>query len=292
MGCADLHSYLEAFVDDELSAERTLEIQSHLRHCASCSAEVELSRAVVRTTRKAQEQVCLCPDFEARLRGTLAAECKKLDESEHGHPLTWRTIVPLTAAAAAVLSLGFVASQKSALFKQSAGPSQPQLAQVSAGDNLVDFLVQHHTRGSGPQFRDESAVDRMEPELGFPVHPPNLDQYGARFVGANLVHSNRGNVASLHYVLGSRRFTLYVYNPIQMPVRAIPVLRPTVVGNDAVFVGTHLGYSLAACEKEGLGYAVAADLSDEESAELVAGVKRWSAAPRSRLASASAQPGP
>jgi len=275
MSCEELRSYLEAFVDDELSPERTLDVQAHLRHCSACQAEVELSRAIARTTRHAAADVCMCPDFEARLRGSLAAECKKLEsEQQHAHarPLGWKTIAPLSAAAAAVLSLGFLASQKSALFNSN--PPSVAVKQASTAENLVDLLVQHHTRSGNPELMDSNAFNRMEPELGFPVHPPNLDRYGARFLGASMVRIDQNQAASLHYSLNGRRFTLYVYNPDQMPLRAVRALHPTVVGNDAVFVGKRSGYSVATCEKEGIGYAVAADLTDRESAELVAAVDR------------------
>ena len=272
MSCDEFRSYLEAFVDDELSPERTLDLQGHLRHCSQCQAEVELSRAIARTARSYAVETSLCPDFEARLRGTLAAECRKLEDEHRPRPLGWRSIAPLSAAAAAVLALGFMASEKSALFDSH---TPTPVKQASTAENLVDLLVQHHTRsGASGQLMDSVAVNRMEPELGFPVHAPNLDRYGARFLGASLVHVDQAQAASLHYSLNGRRFTLYVYDPDLLPLRAIRALHPTVVGNHAVFVGKRSGYSVATCEKEGIGYAVAADLSDRESAELVAAVDR------------------
>jgi hypothetical protein len=47
-------------------------------------------------------------------------------------------------------------------------------------------------------------------------------------------------------------------------------LKPRVVRDRPVFVGTRRGYSIAATEKRGVGYAVATDLNTMESAELVA----------------------
>jgi len=46
-----------------------------------------------------------------------------------------------------------------------------------------------------------------------------------------------------------------------------------VVRNLPVYVGSRRGYSIAALEKRGVGYAVATDLDDRESAELVASIQ-------------------
>ena len=55
------------------------------------------------------------------------------------------------------------------------------------------------------------------------------------------------------------------------PLRA--TLEPRVVRNLPVYVGSRRGYSIAALEKRGVGYAVATDLNDRESAELVASIQ-------------------
>jgi len=44
------------------------------------------------------------------------------------------------------------------------------------------------------------------------------------------------------------------------------------VRNESVYVGNRRGVSIAATEHRGVGYAVATDLNDDESAELVAAV--------------------
>ena len=52
------------------------------------------------------------------------------------------------------------------------------------------------------------------------------------------------------------------------PLRAR--LEPRVVRDMAVYVGTRRGYSIAAAEQRGVGYAAATDLDDAETAELIA----------------------
>lgn len=285
MSCKEFVPYLEAYVDDELSPERMLEVGEHLKSCSSCRTEVELSRELARTTRASCIDVELQPDFAARLQLALHTECRRQEARSLSASFGRKTLLPLSAAAVAALTFGVLVSQKSALFSPErlvadAGSPNALQAGNSPGfgqstDHLVDLLLQYHTRAPAPDVTDSGSVMHLEPQLGFPVRTPNFDRYGARFLGANLIHFNRSHAASLHYSLNGRRVTLYMYNPEELPLRAIRALHPTVVGDRAVFVGQRNGYSIATCEREGVGYAVAADLSDRESAELVAAVDRW-----------------
>jgi hypothetical protein len=43
-----------------------------------------------------------------------------------------------------------------------------------------------------------------------------------------------------------------------------------LVGDEAVYVGKRRGYSIGATDHRGVGYAVASDLNDAETAEIVA----------------------
>lgn len=264
MTCDDIQPYLDAFIDDELSPERTLDVKRHLRQCSACLTEVQAVEAMVTATRTSVNEAPMCPDFRSRLEQCLAEERKRQEHGVWHHPLGYRVILPVAAAAAMALGYGWY---------QQSGPGQTGQPVIASSDtNLVDLLVNHHTRPPTPSVTDTSSVTRLEPKLGFPVHAPNLERYGARFVGASLVSVNGAAAALLHYDIRGRRLTFYVYNPEELPLRAIRALHPRVVGNQAVFVGHRRGYSIATCERQGVGYALAADLSDEESAKLVAAV--------------------
>lgn len=264
MNCEELRPYIDAFIDDELSPERTLDVRRHLRDCKPCLTEVQAVEAVVSATRTSVNEVPMCPEFRSRLGQCLAEERKKQEHGGRYHPLGYRVVLPIAAAAAMALGYGWY---------QQSGPGQSDSAILARSDSsLVDLLVKHHTKPPDPAVTDTSSVTRLETKLGFPVRAPNLERYGARFVGASLVRVNNTHAALLHYAIKGRRLTFYVYNPEEFPLRAMRALHPRVVGNQAVFVGHRRGYSIATCERHGVGYAVAADLSDEESAQLVAAV--------------------
>lgn len=271
MNCQEIRPYLEAFSDQELSPERTLDVERHVAQCESCQAEVEMSRTLAIVTRSAVSEVPCCPDFQARLCRSLAEERRRQEAPAvpAPRPLTWRTISPIAAAAAMALLFG--AAQR----QGSDGVTRPLIA--STENQLMDVLLRHHSAPPPtPALSALDLVQRMEPRLGFPVHPPNLERYGARFVGASLVNVDQTPAASLHYSMtNGRRLTFYVYDPEKLPLRAaVRTLHPRVVQNQAVFVGHRRGYSIATCERHGVGYAVTTELGDAESAELVAALDR------------------
>lgn len=261
MNCAEVRPYLQAFVDQELSPERSIDVERHLVSCSECGAEVELTRSLCRATRRSVGAVSMCPEFQSRLSACLAEE-RKRQENSSGTPLSFWVIAPLAAAAGVALFIGVVQNRQS---------SDGAVARAS-NDQLVDLLVEHHTHPEEPEARDASAVAHLEPALGFPVYAPNLDRFGARFEGANLVPLSHTRMAKLRYNIGGRRVTLYMYDPEEVPLRAQRGLEPSVVGSRAIFIGNRRGYSIATCEQKGVGYAVTGDLSHEESAELIAAV--------------------
>lgn len=265
-GCNEVRPYLEAFADQELPTDRLLDVERHLHQCEDCRSEVELSHHLAAVTRSAVEDVPVCPAFQARLCTALKAERRRQEHQGLLRPLPFKAVLPLAAAAAATLYVGYRYSQE-----------KPGSASFAAADTvLVDTLLKHHTTHVQPASAGGAAeLAALEPTLGFPVRPPNLDRYGARFVGASLLDVNNVHAASLHYSLADgRRVTFYVYDPEQLPLRGLRTLHPRVIGDRAVFVGQRRGYSLATCERQGIGYAVAGDVPDDKSAELVLAAER------------------
>jgi anti-sigma factor RsiW len=117
---------------------------------------------------------------------------------------------------------------------------------------------------------EPSLVRRIEPEVGLNLEPPSLQQYGAQWQGARVVSFKNQRAALMRYNLGGHRISLYVYDSVRMPLRSSLEVR--VVGNAPVYVGARRGYSIAAVERRGVGYALMTDLDDRESAELVASI--------------------
>jgi anti-sigma factor RsiW len=297
--CHEIRPYLEAFVDDELSTDNCLRVREHLGGCHRCSEEVELTGALKRSLREAVlEEARPSAAFMERLSGVIAEERRRAEQSLP-QVLPWRRrAVPMAAAAAVVLAWGLSDGQwlklpwlgglGGSLSSLSAGASEGAASASSAmasgtsphqqasflvnPQNIIDQLVHYHQAPTEPEVTDRSALLRLEPQVGVPMRVPELQQYGARFLGASVVPVERHRAASLRYNLGDHRVTVYVFNPQVVSVRALQELQPRVVGDRAVFVGMRHGYSIAAIEQRGVGYMIATDLDDRESVELLASI--------------------
>ncbi len=290
--CLAAASYLEAFVDGELPPEKLAEIQTHLACCPTCTARVSFERAV-RVSTQCAVRTADVPSvaFRDRIARMIEAERERAlsgtaegsaPESSAADPsaddasgiMPWRTILTLAAAAALVVWGGWRSVSESQLAAELPGQAQTSQASLSTStatlDQLIDQFVEYHSRPHTPQITEPSQVTTLEPEVGLPVRLlPTLQEYGARWQGGGIIWVKRDqSAASLQYNLDGHRITVYVYNSSRFPLRAR--LEPRVVRNVPVFVGTRRGYSIAATELSGVGYALATDLGDAESAELVA----------------------
>jgi len=281
--CRRAAPLLEPFGDGELAADKVAEVETHIADCACCRETLELNQSLKMSLRRAAHADAEpTTDFAERVARALSAErerqearAARREAQDRGRPLAWRFIVPVAAAAGATLVWGALEQQ---------GKSANDDARVSVNmatstpgvtaslDQMVDELVSHHATSKDPDVVEPSLVNKLEPEVGVPVRVPSLQQYGLRWEGASVVPVRQLNhrAASLRYSFDGHRVTLYVYNSAQFPLRA--TLEPRVVRNMPVYVGSRRGYSIAAVEKRGVGYAVATDLDDRESAELVASI--------------------
>jgi anti-sigma factor RsiW len=271
MKCCEARAYLEAYADAELCTERALDVEAHLSDCRACQTELAFSKTVCSLTRSACTKDECSPDFKARLASVVHEESSRREQHRlTGLPLSWSAITPLAAAAAAAFWFNYSTNNKPGSFLANRAEIKTDVMNAATGpEQLFEALLQHHRKVQQPRFTDSLSVSNLEPELGLPVHAPDLGP-GVRFMGANLVNVRSAPAASLYYAMGSHRVTIYVYDPEKLPLRTLRDLHPRVIGDRAMFVGQRHGYSVAACEDEGVGYAVAADMGEDVSTQLLA----------------------
>jgi anti-sigma factor RsiW len=272
--CRQIAPLLEAFGDEELAADKSLEVEQHLVDCHTCGERIRLNHALHLSLRSAVRSAApVMPGFEERIAEALRAEALREDtidsaverEAQHSRMLSWRTVVPVAAAAA--LTLVWAASTSK---QQTHSEGTASLARLNTADQLLEQLVDHHMNARGPQVTEPALLRQLEPEVGVPLNLPSLKAYGARWEGANVVPVSNQHAASLRYTVGGRHVTLYVYNSTRVPIESRLTAR--TVRNEPVYVGSRRGVSIAAAEHRGVGYALASDFNDDESAELVAAV--------------------
>ncbi|HLK36341.1 MAG TPA: zf-HC2 domain-containing protein [Polyangiaceae bacterium] len=264
---------LGSFLDGELEASRLVEIDEHLRGCATCREEVQLLRAM----RGSIKKVVRAPapgGLRDRIANAMTAERGRSDwpgdagsegDSASGSS-SWRTMVPLATAAAIALVWG-TATQRGL-------PSgTPLLQQADLGGDLLEELVAEHSQPLPPEATNAQAVRGLERYVGVPVQPANFERGGARLVGGRIVPLRSQRAAMLQYVIGTgdaaRRVSVYVYDAEKLHVGA-KNLAPRAVGTAEVRVGREKGYSVAATQRAGVGYLLATDLDPERSAQLAA----------------------
>ena len=271
--CRQIAPLLEAFGDEELAPEMLLGVEQHLVDCATCSERVRLNHALRVSVRSAVRNAApVMPAFADRIAAALRAEAAREDavdsaverEARH-HMLSWRSVVPVAAAAAATLVWAASTSTQQAQSREKSAFTQAENA-----DQLLEELVDHHVNAAGPQVTEAALLSQLEPQVGVPLSLPSLKDYGARWEGGSVVPVSNQHAASLRYMMAGHRVTLYVYNSSRVPIETR--LKPRLVRNESVYVGSRRGVSIAATEHRGVGYAVATDLNDDESAELVAAV--------------------
>ncbi len=276
--CRRVQAVIEAFADGELTPIRVLDVEQHIEHCPHCAERLRFDHAVRVSTQRIVHR-CAAPEaLRTRIRDSLAAErqrersaAAKSRVPPSSRWLPWRVITPLAAAAAATLVWG---AQRSPADEPGGGrvavsSVAPVGNPTSRLEQMLEEFVDYHSRAPAPEFTEPALMAQLEPEVGLPVRVPVLSQYGAAWEGGGLVSPSRGlRAASLRYRIGQHRITVYLYDSAQFPLRA--TLEPRVVGGLPVYVGARRGYSIAAAERRGIGYALATDLGNDESAELAA----------------------
>lgn len=271
---------IETYLDGELPPERMLEVQTHVDACTVCAEIVELERSLRQSMRKVSyEEGLVSDDFRNRIQDALrrvepAPVVERAERprrrSRLGRQVRELTLYwggPLAAAAALLVWLGAQrAQQHVAVAEQPADATQAISASVNS-DEILDRLLDYHTAPPVPEVTEPRLVPQLERDLGVRVRMPQL--INAEWQGASVVPVVRGlRAATLRYKLPNEHtVTIYMYDAARVPIRA--ALKERMIRQQPVYVGYRRGYSIAALERRGLGYAVATDQDDRESVELV-----------------------
>jgi anti-sigma factor (TIGR02949 family) len=268
--CRTIGRCVESYLDGELGPSQVLEVEQHTEECATCRERIVLDRAIRAGVRRTVAGAPPSASLRSRVVTSMRAEREKNERWAQPAPLSGRSTLLLAAAAAAAAV--YVFQQRDGRGDaHSGGEPIINAAQGSAGlDAMLDQFADWHARPLLPETTNANDLPRFEPYVGVPVHAPALSPFGARFLGGRILPMNDEHVtAMLQYTMaGGQRISIYVYDPHRLPTSSSR-LHPRKVGSDPVYVGNVRGWSIAAAEKRGVGYAIASDLNDDESAELV-----------------------
>lgn len=293
--CLRLECWLSAYVDDELDAVHCLEVEAHLESCVECAERLDHLRA----TRHSLQSLSTSAPCALRERVALLLGADRLAEerlTEEGAPSSLsdpgvavrtserpppsgiarlRLIVPLAAAATIALVFGAIELQKQdAAMESRASGSQTAVAAYSL-DHLVEELVTQHIQSPPLDTTDPMQLNEYERHVGVRIREPHFHE--AKWMGARVQPQSRA--AMLRYMLKNQhRITVYMFDANRVSMasrRLVPVEgAPQHRAASKVYVGNIRGYTVAAAERDGVGYAVASDLSGDETAKLALAATR------------------
>jgi anti-sigma factor RsiW len=267
--CRAVGRFVESFLDGELDPSQVLEVEKHTQTCGTCRERVALDGAIRAEVKGVVTRAKPSANFRARVADSMTAQRWAAESaSSPGVLSTWGAWV-VGAAAAVAAVVGFQGRTRNQETDSSATVRQASVAAPVGLDAMIDQFVDWHARPLPPEITNPQDLPGFEPYVGVPVHPPALARIGARLLGGRILPVQQQHVAAmLQYTLdGGHRISVYVYDPRRLetpPSR----LRTKVIGTEPVYVGRVRGWSIAAAERRGVGYAVASDLDDDESAEL------------------------
>jgi anti-sigma factor RsiW len=280
MSCERLRSLWDTYLDGELPSRQMLELQAHLDGCGECSDVVAFSLAIRRTARQVTYDDAIVTDaFRERLRGALLAEAR--EEKTREKMVRARRLLAhapriglgaLSVAAGMLLWLSIDAGKPA---EDKPGVDRMPTSSAALGpQELLDLFIDYHTAPPTPVVTEPRLVPELERDVGVRVPLPSLMAYGAEWQGGSLVRVPRTQPAAyLRYrTRDAHVVTVYVYNASRIPLHAS--LKPRMFREEPVYERNWRGYSVAAQLSHGVGYAVATDLDEARSAELVRAITK------------------
>jgi anti-sigma factor RsiW len=268
MTCRRIEPLLETFADAELSPAQAVEVEAHILECERCAEQLRLMEAIKASTRRAVEaDVSFSSDFLARVEQAMVEEERRQYAQVVRRPwaAALRGVFPAFGMAAGVLLYLALRDAESPREGRTA-PPLVAAAQVTM-EGALDRLIDYHSSPPESQVTEANLLPTFEPNVGVRIRAPELGAYGAHWEGASLVPVVNHQAAFLRYRMPGHRVTVYVFDPRKVPVHNH--LERRVVGDDPIYIGQWRGYSVAARENRGVGYAMAADLDDQAITQLI-----------------------
>ena len=278
MTCRHTSKAIEPYVDGELEASDNVHVECHLDGCAQCAERVAFGRSMKRAMREEAREMRAPSSLRARIEQSAA----KLEAGrERARRPSWQSAIPWAAAAALSIMIGggvraFNGGSNGANTHESpTGTSADVVGASAAHSILLDEFAAYHAQPLPPEELDPVRVTSVfSPIVGVPVNPNSfaqgllLEKQPTRFHGARLMRVHNDTAGALFYDVGGNRVTVFVFDPARIRIRSSCCLSPHAVvsrGEEKlIWMGRAKGYPLAAFEREGVGYAVSADMPEHD----------------------------
>lgn len=267
MNCRELHEYLFAFLDSELDAPLSIEVQRHLEHCPECAREAEIERTIHRQLSSVLHPsgVGVSTGEEAELEAIVTTITAR-DSGGVRHarrPRRW----PALLATAAVLGIG--------IFE---GVTWIGRQTPHSADQFVDLLISDfkHFEENGRPLQiassDSSAVSNwLADQTALAVALPVVREKDGKLLGARKCKIDGNPAAFAIYDLGGTLASLVV---VPGPHPDLDTMGRVEQGGHTHWVDRCKGHTVLACKRGALVYAAVSTLPEERLFPLMANAER------------------
>lgn len=266
MTCGETREYLFAFLDNELDAPLSIELQLHLDGCAVCAREAEIERAVCKRLAKSIEATIQdVPSLDEFLRGVLVSEETRLRTKEPSYSnrrMGW----PKNIVAAAVVAF-LVVTGAWVVLKDFMQENEP----AGFADLVVADFDHFLEGGRAVQIASgdrEVVADWLREQTALAVVLPESKDPQCRLMGGRKCKID-GRLAA---------FAVYDMKGVPASLVAIAAERGDLEGMKEIrhrgrkhWVDRCKGYTVVACRRDELVYAAISRSSQEDLFYLMAG---------------------
>jgi anti-sigma factor RsiW len=253
MTCQETHEYLYAFLDSELDAPLSIELQRHLERCPDCAQQAEIERAIRRQLGASLEsQVVGCLTDEHSLRYMID---HVTGPQRSFRPFSRRRYLLSGVAAAMIITVGVWSASRAWR------ASKP-------GQAFADLLVKdfEHFQQEGRPLQIASAdrgviSDWLRDKTALAVVLPIADSTHAKLLGGRKCSLEGRPAAFALYEINGVPVSLVV---VSADVAQLDLKSPAPGAEKSHFVDRCKGHTVVACTRGSLVYAAVSTLPAED----------------------------
>ncbi len=238
MSCEEVERAIPWFLDDELEADLSLEIEAHVGSCPSCRSVLEQEGRLRLTLRRASRRMAASASLRRSVRESIEAERRQSN--------VFVRFAPAAAAAAVLAAFIWNGTTSSTM------PLEEAAAEGHTRDLPMDVVA-----------ADVAPVqDYFNHKLPFAVQLPRFNQVRVKSLGGRITHLRDRDAAYVRYDTPQGRLSVFVYEDPDNEISEVAPLY--LVGSRRMMVKQVRGYTVAKWRSAGLTYSVVTDLPQQE----------------------------
>jgi hypothetical protein len=261
MNCVESKKLIQLYLDNELSARESLEVQHHLEACPSCTSLLEYfskQDEALRTVVKAEanDNAKLREAVRTALRNRPATSAA---DEPRAHPAASATVWwqrPALRRVAAVLVIGLAAAF---FFLRGSTPFNEKVYADAVADHdhhcSLDMLNKFEI--AGYVFSSREKIDNLTSSYSTMKHAPDITAFG--YTEPRAVICALNGMKTLHIVY---------QNPSQKPLSIFIRLRDAKMVNDDLLELNREGHKLASLSQKGTDLVIVAAPEETQASSI------------------------